>query len=81
MKDLPFEELQLCRKRMMCWWADAREPLRVCYLRHAYELGEHYNSVGPFEEEEYDMNSDHSEAGSDEKPLTCEGETCDTMSS
>lgn len=22
------------------------EPLRVCYLRHAYGMGEHYNSIG-----------------------------------
>ena len=24
----------------------AGEPLRVCYLRHAYGMGEHYNSIG-----------------------------------
>lgn len=24
----------------------ADEPLRVCYLRHAYGMGEHYNSIG-----------------------------------
>ncbi len=31
--------------------------LRVCYLRHAYGLGEHYNSVIPAEEEEEDYES------------------------
>lgn len=27
--------------------AAGRPTLRLCYLRHAYGLGEHYNSVGP----------------------------------
>lgn len=28
---------------------DKHEPLAVCYLRHAFALGEHYNSVVPAE--------------------------------
>ena len=30
-----------------CAHAGSGRTLRVCYLRHAYGLGEHYNSVRP----------------------------------
>ena len=32
-----------------CLYPGDNPPLKVCYLRHAYGLGEHYNSVKPVE--------------------------------
>lgn len=32
-------------------YASNRPPLQVCYLRHAYGLGEHFNSCGPMLEQ------------------------------
>jgi OTU domain-containing protein 6 len=33
-------------------FAGEGSTLEVCYLRHAFGLGEHYNSVAPLEEQE-----------------------------
>lgn len=38
--------------------------LRVCYLRHAYGLGEHYNSVGPRTEDAGGSDAEDGEEGS-----------------
>ncbi len=45
-------------------------PLRLCYQRHAYGLGEHYNSVVPGEAS--DTEEEEEEEG--EKPAQADGE-------
>lgn len=43
---------------MHCCVGDTKHSLAVCYLRHAFGLGEHYNSVVP---EEAQTDSDESD--------------------
>ncbi len=43
---------QVLRFHVLCVAAGSKlNPLAVCYLRHAFALGEHYNSVVPAEAE------------------------------
>lgn len=65
---------------LLCWWhpdtvcvlvmyrcgQHTGPPLRVCYQRHAYGLGEHYNSVVPGEAEDTEEEAEAEAEDGDE---------------